>query len=110
MGVFCRGKIDVLRSRSENRGVLSRQNRGFGSSTNAVSCGGYDKITGTEVFNGSSWSASGNLNTGRKQFAASNNNASGITSGWVGGGADGDSSVEHFTPAGTRTTKTLTTT
>ena len=86
-----------------------QQNRGFGSSTECLSIGGYDKIAPTEKFNGSSWSASATLSTGRKQFASANFTAPGVSNGWVGGGADGDATVEHFTDAGTVETKTITT-
>jgi len=73
------------------------QNRGFGSSTECLSIGGYNKITGVEKFDGTAWATSPTLGTGRKQFASANFTASGVSNGWVGGGADGDSSVEHFT-------------
>ena len=86
-----------------------QQNRGFGSSTECLSIGGYDKIAPTEKFNGSSWSASATLSTGRKQFASANFTAPGVSNGFVGGGADGDATVEHFTDAGTVETKTVTT-
>ena len=77
--------------------IASYQNRGFGSSTSCLSIGGYNKITTVEQFNGTSWGTSPALGTGRKQFASANFTAPGISNGWVGGGADGDSSVEHFT-------------
>jgi len=86
-----------------------QQNRGFGSSTECLSIGGYNKLTGTEKFNGSSWSVSASLSTGRKQFASANFTAPGVSNGWVGGGADGDATVEHFTDAGVVETKTITT-
>lgn len=85
------------------------QNRGFGSSAECLSIGGYDKIAPTEKFNGTSWSASATLSTGRKQFASSNFSAPSLTNGFVGGGANGDATVEHFADAGVRETKTLTT-
>jgi hypothetical protein len=85
-----------------------QQNRGFGSSTECLSIGGYNKLTTTEKFNGSSWSVSASLSTGRKQFASSNFTAPGVSNGWVGGGADGDATVEHFTDAGVVETKTIT--
>jgi len=84
------------------------QNRGFGSSAECLSIGGYDKITGVERFDGSSWAAAPVLGTGRKQMASSNNAASGITSGWVGGGADGPSAVEEYTAVAVAA-KTITT-
>jgi len=86
------------------------QNRGFGSSTEAMSIGGYDKITTVQRFNGTAWATSPSLAVGRKQFASSNFSASGITNGWVGGGADGPSAVEEFTDETTvLNVKTLTT-
>jgi hypothetical protein len=86
-----------------------QQNRGFGSSTECFSIGGYNKITPVERFNGTAWSTSPSLATGRKQFASANFTAPGVSNGWVGGGADGDSSVEHFTEETTAlNVKTLT--
>ncbi len=73
------------------------QNRGFGSSAEAMSIGGYNKITTAQRFDGSAWATSPALGVGRKQFASANFGASGVTSGWVGGGADGPSAVEEFT-------------
>jgi len=72
------------------------QNRGFGSSTECLSIGGYDKVTTVQKFDGSSWAAAPSLATGRKNFASSNFGASGITNGWVGGGSDGTSAVEDY--------------
>ena len=77
-----------------------KNNRGFGSSVECLSIGGYNIITGVEKFDGSSWATTASLGTGRKQFASANNNASGVSNGFVAGGADGDSSVEEFTDAG----------
>ena len=74
-----------------------QQNRGYGSSAGCFSIGGYDKITTVERYDGSSWHTSPSLATGRKQFASANFTAPGVSNGFVGGGADGDSSVEHFT-------------
>ena len=85
------------------------QNRGFGSSTAAMSLGGYDKITTAQRFNGTAWQSSPALGVGRKQFASANFGASGVTNGWVGGGADGPSAVEEFTEESTTANvKTLT--
>jgi len=78
-----------------------QQNRGFGSSTECFSIGGYNKITPVEKFNGTAWETTPSLATGRKQFASANFTAPGVSNGWVGGGADGDSSVEHFTEEST---------
>ena len=87
-----------------------QQNRGFGSSADCLSIGGYNKITTVERYDGSAWHTSPSLGTGRKQFASSNFTAPGVANGWVGAGADGDSSVEHFTEeTETVTAKTLTT-
>ena len=83
------------------------QNRGFGSSTECLSIGGLDKITPVEKFNGTAWTASAALSTGRKQFASSNFSASGVSNGWVGGGADGGATVEEFTDAGSPQTVTI---
>ena len=69
----------------------------MGSSAECLSIGGYNQIAPVERFNGTAWSTSPSLATGRKQFASSNNNASGVSNGWVGGGADGGATVEHFT-------------
>ncbi len=77
--------------------TLVGQNRGFGSSSNCLSIGGFNKITGVEKFDGTSWATTASLATGRKQFAAANFTAPGVSNGWVGGGADGDASVETFT-------------
>ena len=78
------------------------QNRGFGSSAECLSIGGYNQITGVERFDGSAWTTSPSLAAGRKQFASSNFAASGITSGWVGSGADFPSgATEKFTEATT---------
>ena len=85
------------------------QNRGFGSSAECLSIGGYNQITGVERFDGSAWTTSPSLAAGRKQFASSNFAASGITSGWVGGGADlPDGAVEEYTAAAVGA-KTITT-
>ena len=85
------------------------QNRGFGSSAECLSIGGYNQITGVERFDGSSWAAAPVLGTGRKQMASSNFAASGITSGWVGGGADlPDGAVEDYNAAAVAA-KTITT-
>ena len=84
------------------------QGRGFGSSTECLSIGGYNKITGVERFNGTAWATAPSLGTGRKQFASSNSDASGVASGWVGGGADGPSAVEEYTAAAVGA-KTITT-
>ena len=73
------------------------ENRGSGSSAECLSIGGYNKITGVEKFDGSSWATTASLGTGRKSFASANFTASGVSNGWVGGGGDGDSSVETFT-------------
>ena len=78
-----------------------QQNRGMGSSAECLSIGGYNQITTVERFNGTAWQTSPSLGTGRKQFASSNNNASGVSNGWVGAGADGGATVEHFTEATT---------
>ena len=86
-----------------------QQNRGFGSSADCLSIGGYNKITPVERYNGTAWATSPALGTGRKQFASSNFTAPGVANGWVGAGADGDSSVEHFTEETTAVNvKTLT--
>ena len=85
------------------------QNRGFGSSSAAMSVGGYNKVTTCQRFDGTAWATSPSLAVGRKQFAAANFGASGITNGWVGGGADGPSAVEEFTDESTAiNVKTLT--
>jgi len=87
-----------------------QQNRGMGSSAGCFSIGGYNKITTVEKFNGTAWQTSPSLATGRKQFASANFTAPGVSNGWVGGGADGDASVEHFTEeTSSVTSKTLTT-
>jgi hypothetical protein len=78
-------------------GTAQYQNRGFGSSADCLSVGGYNKITTAQRFDGTSWATSPALGVGRKQFASSNFSASGVTNGWVGGGADGPSAVEEFT-------------
>jgi hypothetical protein len=77
--------------------TTAAQNRGFGSSAECLSIGGNNKITPVERYNGTAWQSSPALATGRKQFASANFTAPGISNGWVGGGADGDASVEHFT-------------
>jgi hypothetical protein len=77
--------------------TTAAQNRGFGSSAGCLSIGGNDKITPVERYDGTAWHTSPSLATGRKQFASANFTAPGVSNGWVGGGADGDSSVEHFT-------------
>ena len=79
------------------------ENRGSGSSAECLSIGGYNKITGVEKFDGSSWATTASLGTGRKSFASANFTAPGVSNGWVGGGGDGDSSVETFTDATTIT-------
>ena len=90
-------------------GSAQYQNRGFGSSTEAMSIGGYDKVTTVQRFNGTAWATSPSLAVGRKNFGASNFSASGITNGWVGGGANGPSAVEEFTDESTAVNvKTLT--
>jgi len=78
-----------------------KNNRGFGSSADCLSIGGYNRIVGVERFDGSSWAVADSMSTGRKQFASANNNASGVSNGWVGGGADGDDSVEEFSGVAT---------
>ena len=83
------------------------QNRGFGSSAECLSIGGFNKITGVEKFDGSSWATTGSLSIGRKQFGSANFTAPGVSNGWVGGGADGDDSVEEFTDAGAPITVTF---
>jgi hypothetical protein len=77
--------------------TTAAQNRGFGSSAECLSIGGFNKITPVERYDGTAWHTSPSLATGRKQFASANFTAPGVSNGWVGGGADGDSSVEHFT-------------
>ena len=90
-------------------GSARYQNRGFGSSAECLAIGGYNQITTVERFDGSSWAAAPSLATGRKQFASSNTAASGITDGWVGGGADlPDGAVEDYS-ASVAQAQTLTT-
>ena len=89
-------------------GTATYQNRGFGSSEECLSMGGGPNITTVQKFDGSSWSAAPSLANGRQNFAASNNAASGITNGWVGGGTNVPSAVEEYSAA-VAETQTLTT-